>query len=178
MAANEPSDAEIQSEAARLSALYQSRPARLARGFERLIVRTVRIAVAAVVACFAYWIATGGSDITHRPISALSLADLGSVLLRLIGALAVLWVALLIAFSPYKEPYKNFTMHAASALRTRQKEQGRLAGKYTKSKLWGMLNDPELARRRPMAALLLWLGVIAVIAIAIGLVTLYVRNGT
>jgi hypothetical protein len=178
MAAIEPSDAEIQSEAARLSAFYKSRPARLARGFERLIVRTVRIAIGALVACVAYWIATGASDITHQPISALSLADLGSVLLRLIGALAVVLVACLIAFGPYKEPYKNFTMQAASALRTRYKEQERLAGKYAKSNLWGMLSDPELARKRPMAAILLWLGVIAVIAIAAGLVTLYVRNAT
>jgi hypothetical protein len=93
------------------------------------------------------------------------------VIFRGAAALVLLWWAVQIAFGRYKAPAPNFTMQAANALRARKAEHEQVEKYYAKSKLWGLLNDPNLGRDkiRPIVVLL-WILIIAALYGAVGLV--------
>ncbi len=164
MLAPEPGEGEVQREAERLRARHQSRGVQLKHRGARFFFRTARIATGAAMAWFAYRIGAGAIEVVHKPLASLSLSpdDLGNIMFRAAVALALYWVgAVYIAFGHHKAPASDFTGQARSLIRARRAKQERLAKYYAKSKLWGLLHDPNLGQKHRLVVGLLWLLIVA-----------------
>jgi hypothetical protein len=163
---------EEQREAAQLWSYHRSPWGRFQYQFGRLFVRTARVIVGAVLGFVAYWIGTFTTDIIHRPIASLSIADIAEVVLCAIAALGLFCAAFLIAFGGFKSPASayDFMGEARRRVHERTAERERLAKYYAKSRFWGILHDPKLGQKNSLRANLMWILIVVAGYATIGLI--------
>jgi hypothetical protein len=177
MSATLESDEE-QREGAQLWLQHPSPWGRFEHRFRRLFVRTAGVIFGAVIGLVAYWIGTFTTDIVHKPIAPLSIADLAEVVVCAIAALALFCGAFLTAFGEYKAPASAYDFvgearrrlgERATESTIRQNERGwrsitpsRDSGEFCTTHAW--------AKRNSLRANLMWILIVVAGYATIGLI--------
>jgi hypothetical protein len=131
---------DVQREAERLWKESRTPWGRFQHGVDRFFSRTMRIVWGAVVAYLPYyWWADKLHYLTHKPLTTLTLADIGAVLWRIAAALLVVIIACYMAFgksSPRNSPadfrFKAQQIVAANNRRNARRERLRRLPKEVK----------------------------------------------
>ena len=156
-------------EAARLWATHQSKAGRWRHGLERLLVRSVRIGAGGFVLLFAFEPNESRRSLVHKPLGALTLDDLASLIGGAVTFFALLALGFWLAFGKHRPPSSpaDFMGQAHGVVAARRKErdaQTTLAGQYARSRLWGLIHDPNLGMaNRPLLALAIKVGLIVLV---------------
>ena len=142
-----------------------------AHRLQRFFVRIVRIGAGLVLVLLAVYSCSTASAKTDIPFAALTLADLAAVVIGYVAAVALLVWACQVAFGEAQRTVRasDATLRAeaesrvaareqqtaAEAARATQEEE-RIAAKYQRSKLLGLLFDPGVAKRHKWLPWVAW----------------------
>lgn len=168
-------DSAVREEAERLWLRRQTRFGIFEHRVTRVAVRTFRIACgvalgAGVYFAGQYFVAPRFVRIAHKPLAALTLANLAEfagALLVGIFSLGLFLVAWVIAFGPYDTPNSaaDFLSSARGSVQLRHRvSEERQRRAASNSAVWALLTNVHVIRQHPWKALAMWL--LAVVNIA------------
>jgi hypothetical protein len=167
---------DVDEEAERLWAKSQTFLGRILLSLKRLLLRILLIACGLASGAIAYFLVIKTAGIASRPIKTLSLFDLVAVAVYGIGGIYSGILALVIPFLSYPraQSASDFIPKARRQIAERdaaadrdQSEAAKAAHRYAKSRLWGLMTDPTLSRRRPwMITLIVIVGYMLAVLIA------------